>query len=50
MSRVGSFCFARGSYGFLQERDYGIEVREVPYKLQKGSNAMLRIWTKKLAL
>lgn len=39
-----------GSYGFLQERDYGIEVREVCYKLQKVSNAMLRIWTKKLAL
>lgn len=31
----------------LQENNYGVEVREVPYQLQKGSNAMLRIWAKK---
>ena len=31
----------------LQENNYGVEVREVPYRLQKDSNAMLRIWAKK---
>lgn len=30
----------------LQHANFGVEVREVPYKLQKGSNAMLRIWAK----
>lgn len=30
----------------LQQANFGIEIREVPYKLQKGSNAMLRIWAK----
>ena len=30
----------------LQDTNFGVEVREVPYKLQKGSNAMLRIWAK----
>ena len=30
----------------FQETNYGVEVREVPYRLQKGSNAMLRIWAK----
>jgi len=34
----------------LQEANYGVEVREVPYKLQKGSNAMLRIWAKECAV
>lgn len=30
----------------LQNKDYGIEVRSVPYQLLKGSNAMLRVWAK----
>jgi hypothetical protein len=30
----------------LQNKNYGIEVREVPYKLLKGNNAMLRVWAK----
>ncbi len=30
----------------LQQEDFGVEVRQVPYKLQKGSNAMLRVWVK----
>ncbi|WP_423062311.1 hypothetical protein [Candidiatus Paracoxiella cheracis] len=30
----------------LQQSNFGVEVREVPYKLQKGSNAMLRISAK----
>ena len=30
----------------LHNENYGIEVREVPYKLQKGSNAMLRVFAK----
>lgn len=34
----------------LQESDFGVEVREVPYRLQKGSNAMLRIWAKKCVI
>jgi Methyltransferase domain len=28
----------------LQQKNYGVEVREVPYKTLKGGNAMLRIW------
>jgi hypothetical protein len=28
----------------LQEQQYGVEVREVPYHQMKGGNAMLRIW------
>lgn len=28
----------------LQKRNCGVEVREVPFKTLKGSNAMLRIW------
>lgn len=28
----------------LQEKNYGVEVREVPDQYQKGGNAMLRIW------
>src|SRR3990167_473792 len=31
----------------LQQRQYGVEIREVPYQLQKGHNAMLRVWAKK---
>ncbi len=30
----------------LQQKNFGIEVREVPYQLQKGSNAMLRVFAK----
>lgn len=30
----------------LQNKDYGIEVREVPYILTKGKHAMLRVWAK----
>lgn len=28
----------------LQNKNYGIEIREVPYQLLKGNNAMLRVW------
>tara|TARA_Y100000588_G_scaffold289012_1_gene307563 strand:- start:239 stop:925 length:687 start_codon:yes stop_codon:yes gene_type:complete len=28
----------------LQKENYGVEVREVPYRLQTKGNAMLRIW------
>lgn len=28
----------------LQAENYGIEIREVPYQLRKGGNAMLRLW------
>lgn len=34
----------------LQQKNYGVEIREVPYKLQKGGNAMLRIWAKECEL
>ncbi|WP_267256693.1 hypothetical protein [Coxiella endosymbiont of Ornithodoros maritimus] len=34
----------------LQEKNYGIEVRKVPYKLQRGSNAMLRLWARECVL
>ncbi len=34
----------------LQQQNYGIEVREVPYRLQKGSNAMLRVFVKECAV
>lgn len=30
---------------FLQQNHFGVEVREVPYKTLRGSNAMLRIWS-----
>ncbi|MCH9769599.1 MAG: hypothetical protein K0U12_01855 [Gammaproteobacteria bacterium] len=30
----------------LQERNFGVEIREVPYEQHKGSNAMLRVWAK----
>ena len=29
----------------LQQDGYGVEVREVPYELRKGGNAMLRVWS-----
>jgi hypothetical protein len=29
-----------------QKQDYGLEVREVPYEVKKGGNAMLRVWSK----
>lgn len=29
---------------YFQQKNYGIEVREVPYHTLKGGNAMLRIW------
>lgn len=29
-----------------QKQDFGIEVREVPYEIKKGANAMLRLWSK----
>lgn len=30
---------------YLQERQLGVEVREVPYNMKKGGNAMLRVWS-----
>ena len=30
----------------LQNKNYGTEIREVPYQLLKGSNAVLRVWAK----
>lgn len=29
----------------LQQQNYALEVREVPYKQHKGANAMLRVWS-----
>ncbi len=29
-----------------QQQDFGIEIREVPYEIKRGGNAMLRIWSK----
>jgi hypothetical protein len=31
---------------WMQEENLGVEVREIPYRMQQGSNAMLRIWQK----
>lgn len=30
----------------LQKRNFGLEIRQVNYEIQKGSNAMLRVWNK----
>lgn len=30
---------------WLQQNNFGVEVREVPYTIQKGGNAMLRVWS-----
>lgn len=30
----------------FQQNNFGVEVREVKYELQKGGNAMLRVWAK----
>ena len=29
----------------LQENNFGVEVREVPFEFRNGGNAMLRIWS-----
>lgn len=29
----------------LQQNNYGIEIKQVPYEFQKGGNAMLRVWS-----
>lgn len=29
----------------LQQQGFGVEVREVPYNMKKGGNAMLRVWS-----
>jgi len=34
----------------LQAEDYGVEIREVAFQLQKNGNAMLRIWANKCHL
>ncbi len=34
----------------LQTENYGVEVREVAFHLQKGGNAMLRVWSKECPL
>lgn len=34
----------------LQQQDFGIEVKEVSFKLHKKSNAMLRVWAKACAV
>ncbi len=28
----------------LQQNNFGVEIREVPYRLQKHGNAMMRVW------
>jgi SAM-dependent methyltransferase len=33
-----------------QKLDFGIEVREVPYEIKQGGNAMLRVWSKQCAV
>ncbi len=35
---------------YFQQKNYGIEVREVPYHTLKGGNAMLRIWEQECRL
>ncbi|MBA4696444.1 MAG: hypothetical protein H2069_03515 [Legionella sp.] len=34
----------------LQQQNYGIEVKEVPYNLQPNGNAMLRLWAQQCPL
>lgn len=34
----------------LQNENYGVEVREVAFRLQKHGNAMLRVWSKECSL
>lgn len=34
----------------LQQQNFGVELREVPYQALEGHNAMLRIWTKECAV
>lgn len=34
----------------LQQNNFGVEVREVPYHLQPGGNAMLRVWAQECRL
>ena len=34
----------------LQEGNYGVEVKEVPYHLQPKGNAMLRVWAQQCQL
>lgn len=34
----------------LQKRNFGLEIRQVDYEIQKGSNAMLRVWSKELCI
>lgn len=34
----------------LNQKNFGVEVREVPYTMRKGGNAMLRIWSRECAI
>lgn len=34
----------------LQQKNLGVEIRQVPYKFQKNGNAMLRIWAQECKL
>lgn len=34
----------------LQQRNYGVEIRQVAYEFQQGVNAMLRVWSQECAL
>lgn len=34
----------------LQQQNFGIEVREVPYEQHKGGDAMLRVWAKECVI
>ncbi|MAZ39550.1 MAG: hypothetical protein CMF49_05460 [Legionellales bacterium] len=34
----------------LQSKNYGVEIREVPFHLQKNGNAMLRVWSNECQL
>ena len=34
----------------LQAQNYGVEIREVPFHLQKNGNAMLRVWSNECQL
>ncbi|EKD76876.1 MAG: putative cytosolic protein [uncultured bacterium] len=35
---------------WLQKNNFGTEVRQVPYEIQKGGNAMLRVWSQECHL
>jgi hypothetical protein len=50
-SKEGDICTHLGQLMLaLQADDYGVEVREVAYHMQKNGNAMLRVWSNKCVI